>query len=116
MPFDHRLAYLIRAVGGQHTAHNVFVAILVEHTSVGIEVHVAGSAHHFVQRESVVAHPFGIQHNLILLDVTSQYGYLRHTTCREQAWADGPVGYRTQIQHRGRVGRQSDNQHLAQNG
>ena len=112
----HGLGYLVYLVGRKYAAYDIFIAIFIEHSTIGIQVHFAGDVHHFAQCHAVMAHPFRVQLHLIFLDVAAQYGYLCHTARREQAGTYGPVGNGTQIQHRGRICCQTYNQHLAQNG
>ena len=71
--------------------------------------------HHLTHRNAVVTHPLGIKLNLVLFDVSSEHRYLRHSSGRQQTRTDSPVGNRTEVEHGGRVGRQPDNEHFAQN-
>ena len=115
-PFDDRPAHFTYIVGRKYATHNVFVTVFINHSTVGVLVHVAGNFHYFAQCHAVVFHAFGMQQYLIFLDVATQNGHLCHTSGRKQARTDGPVGQRTQIEHGSAVGRQAHNQQLAQNG
>ena len=94
-PFDDRPAHFTYIVGRKYATHNVFVTVFINHSTVGVLVHVAGNFHHFAQRHTVVFHAFGMQQYLIFFDVASQNGHLRYAAGREQARTDGPVGQGT---------------------
>lgn len=61
-----------------------------------------------------MAHPFRVQLNLVFFDVSAQHGYLCHPSGGQQARANRPVRNRAEVEHGGRVGGQTDNQHFAQ--
>ena len=61
-------------------------------------------------------HAFGMNQDLIFLDISSQHGNLCHTSGGKQTRTDRPVGHRTEIEHGRAVCRQSDNQQFSQNG
>ena len=97
----HRAAYLVHIVRREHTADDVFVAILIESATRCILVHARYHLHHLAQRYIVVHHLLGVEQYLILLHLTAQHSHLRHTTCSEQAWTDGPVGQGAEVLQRG---------------
>ena len=115
-PLDDGTRQLVHIRRRQGTAHDVFVPVFIDDSSIGILIHVACSSHHLGQGNAVVFHACRVQPDLVLLDVAAQHGNLCHTAHGEQAWTDGPVGKRTQVEHRGAVGCQSDNHQLAQDG
>ena len=111
---DHGPAHLGDVVGRDHAAHDVFVAVLVDDAAVGVAVHPARDGHHLAEAHAVVLHALGVEQDLVLLDVATEYGHLRHASGREQPRADCPVGQRPQVEHRGAVGRQADDEQLAE--
>ena len=113
LQFDNSLCQLLHPVGGDDTAHDVFVSVFIKHSAVGVQIHFTRNVHHFGKGYAVVPHPFRVELNLILFDVTAQYGNLRHAAGRKKARTDSPVGYGAQVEHGSRVGGKSYNQHLA---
>ena len=113
---NHRTCHFLYIFGRHHSAHNILVAIFINDTSVGILVHPAGHFHHLAQRNAVMFHPLRMKQNLVFFDIASQYRHLCHASGREQARADGPVGKRTQVEHRSAVGGKPYNQQFTQNG
>ena len=114
--FHYRFAEFFHFGGREYSAHDIFIAKFVKYAAIGVQVHVLGDGHHFSHRYAVVAHPFGVQLNLIFLDVSSEHCHLCHASGGEQARADRPVGNRPQIEHGGGVGGQTDDEHFAQDG
>ena len=68
----HGLGYLVYLVGRKYAAYDIFIAIFIEYSTIGIQVHFAGDVHHFAQCHAVMAHPFRVQLHLIFLDVAAQ--------------------------------------------
>ena len=56
--------------GGEHTTHNVFIAMLIDDAPVHILIHVSGYVHHFAQSYTIVLHAGRVNQHLIFLDVT----------------------------------------------
>ena len=63
-----------------------------------------------------MTHSCRVDQDLILLDVTSDNGYLSDTSGRQQSRTDRPVGKSPQLLQRGAVGRQPDDQQLTEDG
>ena len=90
--------------------------MFVDDTPVHILIHVASHGHHLVERNAIMTHTGRVNQHLIFLDVTPEDGYLSHPTGRKQTWTDGPIGNRTEVNHRGTIRSQAHNQHLTQDG
>ncbi len=112
----HRTAHLFGLVGGEYSADNVFVAVLIEHTARGILVHVLRGGHHLVEPHTVVAHLLGREQYLVLLYVTAKHRDLCHATHREQSRTYGPVGQCAELLHGGLIRGEAYDHHLAQDG
>ena len=98
----------------QHTAHDVFVSVFIEHAARSVDVHVAHGGFHFGERYAVMPHASGCKTYLILFDVAADDRNLRHARRREQTGTDGAVGNAAQLLQRAAVGGQSDNHHFAE--
>ena len=103
---------LIHIMTGKHPANNIFVSIFINHSAIGILIHVTGNVHHLCQRNIVMFHAGRVKQHLIFLDITSQHGNLCHTSRREQARTDSPVCQCTEIEHGSSIRSQTDNQQL----
>ena len=114
--FDDRPAHFPHVVGRDDSTYDVFVAVLVNHSAVGVGIHVPRDIHYLAQRHSVVFHPFGVQQNLVFFDVAAQYGYLGYSSGGHQARANHPIGQCAQVEHRRAVGCQSYDKQFSQNG
>ena len=113
---DDRCGHLLYVLGGDHSAHDVFVAVFVDDTSVGVLVHASGYGHHLAEGHSVVLHLLRVNQDLILLDVASEHCHLGHASGGQQSGTECPVGQRPQIQHRGAVGGQAYDHQLSEDG
>ena len=99
-PLHYRAAYLIHIVCREHSADDVFVAILIECATRSILVHARYHLHHLAQRHIIVHHLLRAEQYLILLHLTAKHSYLCHTARSEQAWTDGPVGQGAEVLER----------------
>ena len=80
-------------VGGVDFAlHEVFVAVVVNHASGGVHVHVAGGLEHFVNGDVELLHHRRRQLYLELAHVAAQYRHLADAAEGQQAWGDGAIG------------------------
>ena len=113
-PLHYGVGYLVDTIRREHATDDIFVAILVERTACSVLVHAGNDLHHLTQRHIVMHHLLGVEQYLILLDLATQHGYLRYTTCSEQARTDGPIGQGTQVAQRSTVCRQTHEEYLAQ--
>ena len=110
----HRLPQGFDIVGGQCSAYQVLVAILIEHASRHVLVHVAHGSDGFLDTHPMVFHPLRVKRHLILLFLTALHRDLCHAADAEQARTQGPVCQGT---HLLRVAaRQSDDHHFTQDG
>ena len=113
---DDRCGHLLYVLCGDHSAHDILIAVLIDDSSVGVLVHAAGHLHNFSEGDSVVLHLFGMDQYLILLDVASEHSHLGHASGGQQSGTESPVCDGPQVQHRGAVCRQTYDHQLSEDG
>ena len=98
-----RLSEKLGVGGGEHAAHNILVAALIEHATRGVAVHVARGIHDLCERHTIMAHALRMNAYLIFHDVAAHDRDLSHATRGEELRTNGPVGERAQVAHGGAV-------------
>ena len=71
---------LVDIVGRGDAADDIFVAVFIAHTTIGVRVHAACAGHNFGERHTEMLHLAGTDEYLVFFDVTSVHAYLCHAT------------------------------------
>ena len=91
----HTLSDLFRLRRRQYTPDDILIIKLIQYTTIGVPVHIPTNIQHLVQPYTVVLHTSRVQQDLVLLNIATDHGHLRHTARRQQTGTDRPVGDRT---------------------
>ena len=89
--FNDGFSHVVGRSGREHASDDVFVAVLVQHTSVRVAAQVVHDVHHLVERDVEVFHADRVEQNLVFPDFAADDGDLRYAAGGEQARADVPV-------------------------
>ena len=111
---DNPFCQFLHFRSGKNATDDIFIVIFIQDAAICIAVHITADRQDFIQPYSIMFHTGGVKQYLIFLDVTTNHSDLCHTTCRQQTRTDCPVGNRTQIEQRSRIGSQTDNHHFSQ--
>ena len=91
----HTLSDLFRLRRRQYSPDDILIIKLIQYTTIGVPVHIPTNIQHLVQPYTVVLHTSRVQQDLVLLNIATDHGHLRHTARRQQTGTDRPVGDRT---------------------